>query len=566
MESCPLKTPSEIQMKKKSGIAVLFLMLLSLAASQGADWQWSTEIDSVSLGNSQEHPRAFLWIPPRCKYVRAIVFAQNNMIEEGILQHPDFRKTLSRLGIAEIFVAPTFDTWQTASNNDAANEKFDTLLKQLADDSGYSELEFAPIIPMGHSAMASFPWNFAVWNPQRTLAILSVHGDAPQTTLTGNGRPNLDWGNRKIDGIPGLMVMGEYEWWADRLTPAITFRAEHPNASLAVVCDSGHGHFDYSVELVRLLAMFIRKAAVQRLSADVPLDQPVQLKPIDARDGWLMDYYRKDEKPRAKPAPFAKYTGDRSRAFWCFDGEMARAAENYNPQYGKLPQLVGFVQNGTIVGQTPNTHPQVYLKLPPLDDSLAFKLTGAFLDSVPAGKNPAMWTGLTNGAPLGHARGDEPVKLSRISGPVEQLAPDMFAIRFNRLSIYADRRFGDIWLLASHPGDRQYKSAVEQAILQIPFALKEGAPQEIIFPPIPNQKIGTKSLELEATSTSGAPVYYYVREGPAEVNGKVLAFTKIPLRAKFPLRVTVVGWQYGQTAEPKLQSAKSVSQTFYIVN
>ena len=552
-------------MKVKYIIAAFVLLLVSLTGSNAADWQWSVEVDAITIGRSQEHPRAFLWIPPACKYVHAVVFAQNNMIEEGILQHPDFRKMLSQLGVAEILVAPTFDTWQSATNNDTANERFNGLLKQLAEESGYKELEFAPVIPMGHSAMASFPWNFAVWNPQRTLAVLSVHGDAPQTALTGNGRPNLDWGDRNIDGIPGLMVMGEYEWSVDRLTPAVVFHAKHPDAPIAVVCDSGHGHFDYSDELVHFLSIFIRKAVEQRLPAGALSNGPIALKPVSARDGWLMDCYHKGERPRAKAAPFAKYTGDRNEAFWCFDGQMARAAENFNPQYGKQPQLVGFVQDGKIVGQTPNTHPQVFLKLPPLGDDLTFKLTGTFLDSVPSGTRPAMWTGLTNGAPLSHANDGVPVKLSRISGPVEQLAPDTFAIRFNRLSIDADRRTGDIWLLASHPGDAEYKSAVQQGLLQIPFALKEGRAQQITFTGIPDQKAGIKFLKLSATSDAGAPVYFYMREGPAEINGDTLVLTKIPPRAKYPIRVTVVAWQYGRTIKPKLQSAKPVLQTFYIV-
>jgi hypothetical protein len=93
--------------------------------------------------------------------------------------------------------------------------------------------------------MASYPWNFAAWNPARTLAILSVHGDAPQTTLVGNGRPNVDWGARSLDGIPGLMVMGEYEWWEDRLTPATKFRAAHPSAPVALLADAGAKVFYY---------------------------------------------------------------------------------------------------------------------------------------------------------------------------------------------------------------------------------------------------------------------------------------------------------------------------------
>jgi hypothetical protein len=413
--------------------------------------------------------------------------------------------------------------------------------------------------------MASFPWNFAAWNPERTLAILSVHGDAPQTTLVGNGRPNVDWGSRSIDGIPGLMVMAEYEWWEDRLTPAMAFRAKHPNAPVALLGDEGHGHFDYSGQLVRFLAMFIRKAAEQRLpSGEALLAGPVKLKPVDPRQGWLVDRWRPQEAPRARASAFATYAGDRREAFWCFDRAMARATERFNPQHGKRPQLVGFVQAGKVVPQTPNTHAQVFLKAPPLGDALTFQLHGAFLEAVPPGNNPAQWTGLTNGAPLGHATGGGPVVLSRISGPVQQLAPDTFAIRFNRSSMAADRRAGDIWLLASHPGDAHYKSAVQQGLLTIPLRLTEGAAQHLNFPPIPDPPAGTKKLKLKATSDAGVPVYYYVREGPAEVDGNFLRFTPVPPRARWPVPVTVVAWQYGRSREPKLQTAEPVTQTFFL--
>ena len=143
---------------------------------------------------------------PDCSHVRAVVLGQNNMIEGGILEHSAMREALGRLGIAEVWVAPPFD--RRFLFDQGAGERFDAMMRALADDSGYGELAFAPIVPLGHSACASYPWNFAAWNPARTLAILSVHGDAPQTDRTGSGKPNPDWGDRRIDGVPGLMVDG----------------------------------------------------------------------------------------------------------------------------------------------------------------------------------------------------------------------------------------------------------------------------------------------------------------------------------------------------------------------
>jgi hypothetical protein len=493
------------------------------------------------------------------------VFAQNNMIEEGILQHPKFRAEMAKLGIAEIFVAPFFDYWQVATNNDAANEKFSALLKTLAAESGYSELEFAPVIPMGHSASASMPWNVAAWNPARTLAILSVHGDAPQTTLTGNGRPNLDWDARNIDGIPALMVMGEYEWMDERLASALKFRAAHPAAPIAALAEPGRGHFDYSDDLVKFLALFIRKSAEQRLPEKSFPDSAPVLKAVDPRAGWLVERWHLNQPRMISPAPFATFAGDKNEAFWAFDKETALATQNYRAnQIGKAPQLLGFVQDGKILPQTA-THNQINLKFQPDADGLTFHLTATNLDFVDGSSpNTTRWTGLPAGSPIGHATGGS-IKISRISGPVEQIGADTFAVNLNRSALSFDRRAGDLWLLAEHPGDDKFKSAVQQALLKIPIRLNEGVEQHITFPEIADVKLGVTKIKLGASSDAGVPVKYFVREGPAEVDGDTLAFTKLPPRAKFPVRVTVVAWQLGRSTEPKINTAAPVERTFSIV-
>lgn len=520
-----------------------------------AEWQWSAPVGAG---------RVFLWIPPDCRYVRAVVVGQNNMIEQGILEHKLFRNVVARLGIAEIFIAPPFETWQVATNNDMANEKFNAMLRSLAESSGYDELKFAPIVPIGHSAMASYPWNFAAWNPSRTLAILSVHGDAPQTPLTGNGKPNLDWGGRDIDGIPALMVMGEYEWWEDRLKPALRFRSAHPLSPIAMLAEPGRGHFDYSDDLVKFLALFIRKASEERLPATFTPDQAPILKPVNPSDGWLVERWHLNQPRTINPAPFSQYTGDASNAFWAFDRETAWAIQNYRKdQIGKLPQLLGFVQDGKIVPQT-ETHQQVNLKFEPNQDGLTFHLAPTFLNSVVAGSTRLTnWTDLSVGAPIGHATGNGPPGITRISGPVIKINNDTFRVQFDRIYSTSDRRNSDIWLLAEQPGDSHYKSAVQQALLKLP-AFNSGTEQHITFDKIFGQKIGVKHLTLHATSDSGRPVNFYVREGPAEMDGNTLTFLKIPPRAKLPVEVTVVAWQLGRSAEPKLKTAMPVEQTFYL--
>jgi hypothetical protein len=548
----------EYQMRKTLSIrkllAAMVLLVLQCHCVKAAEWQWSVEVKSFLSNETNDHPRAFLWIPPGCKQVRGVVIAQHNMTEEGILEHPLFRKTMANLGFAEVWVSPGFNF--IFDFNHGAGEQFNDMMKALAEESGYRELEFAPIVPIGHSAAASYPWNFAAWNPARTLAVLSIHGDAPLTNLTGSGRPNPDWGSRNINGVPGLMVIGEYEWMEERVSPALKFMSLFPDAPVSLLVDAGYGHFDYSDALVKYLARFIQKAAKYRLPPQKLLDKPAVLKPVDPREGWLVDKWRKDAPLKAGAAPYAVYKGVQKEAFWYFDQEMAQATERYYAtSRGKLPQYLRFEQEGKLVPYT-GGHPQYTPPFIPMEDGISFKITPVFSDTVfRNGEKPVVCT-------TGHAGGD-PV-ISRICGPEVQTGENMFRIQFYRMGMNNPRRSNDIWLLAAHSGDQRYKSVVQQANIRFPLKNTEGAEQQISFPAIGDQKISIKILPLHATSSSGMPVHYYVQEGPAEIEGNTLRLTKIPPRSRFPVKVTVVAWQYGRAAEPKVQSAEPVIQSFYL--
>ena len=187
------------------------------------EYQWAVQLKNYISTETNEEPTAFLWIPSDCEQLRAVMVGQHNMSEENLFDMPHFRKALSKEGIGIIWITPGFS--QNWDIKQGVQEIFNDMMQDLAEASGYSELKYTPIIPIGHSAMATFPWNFAAWNPNRTLAIVSLHGDAPRTNLTGYGRENLEWGRtRNINGIPGLMIVGEYEWWEDRVTPALAFK------------------------------------------------------------------------------------------------------------------------------------------------------------------------------------------------------------------------------------------------------------------------------------------------------------------------------------------------------
>ena len=530
-------------------LVVLLSLFMQVTKVAAAPWQWSVEIKELISEETNAHPSAYLWIPENCKQVRAVIIGQHNMTEETIFEHPEFRKNMGKLGIAEIWITPGIDQrWDVTKGT---QQIFETMMKNLSEVSGYTELEFAPVIPIGHSAMATYPWNFAAWNPERTLAVLSIHGDSPRTHLTGYGRANLDWGTRTIEGIPSLMVMGEDEWWEDRLITSFDYRREYRNAPLSFLADAGHGHFDISDELIDYLSLFLKKTVEYRLPEHSSLDAPIQLIPVEAKNGWLADRWRKNEKPTAEAASYDKYKGDKNHAFWYFDKEMADATEKYYAnERGKTEQYIGFEQKGKLITFNPKSHVRMSPSFQPEADGVTFHLKAVYTDT------------LRNEYSKEHST--HPIRMSRICGPVEVVNDTTFTVRFYRMGLDNPKRTGGICLMASVKQDHKYRSAVQQVEIRIPYRNKEGIPQRIIFPKLSDVKASVKEISLNGTADSGLPVYYYVKEGPAEIKGDKLVLTKIPPRAKFPVKVTVVAWQYGRSGEPKVQTAEAVEQSFYI--
>lgn len=520
-----------------------------------AVWQWS-----VPTGEG----RAFLWIPERCARVRAFVLAQHTMIERGILEDPTFRRTLADLDMAAVFLAPGIDPVYDFGRG--AVERFAEILGALAEESGYAGIATAPVVPMGHSAHASFSWNFAARHPDRTLAVLSLKGDAPLSELTGSGRPNPAWGDRSLDGIPGLFVMSEGEWWEARFEPLLRFRADNPAAPLAALADVGRGHFDAGPPLVEFLSLFLRKAAEARL----PRDGSDRLRVVDPVQGWLIDRWRGEEPPRAPAAPSAVFAGDRAEALWCFDAEMARAVERYQANTrGRTRQQVSFVQEGEFV-PIANTHGEIELRFLPESDGITFRLEAGFVVPLPPPRRvatkdprPVRWVVHPEpAAPGTHAAG--PVRLSVLAGPAEAIGPETFRVALDRLYSPRDTRTGDVWLLAEHPGDAHHKGAVQQALVRLPRH-GDGLVQTITFEALPDQRSGAATVPLAAHSDAALPVSFFVREGPAFVRDGVLHLVPLPPGARFPVQVTVVAWQFGRGASPKVQAAAAVSRSFQIV-
>lgn len=540
-----------------------FFALLALAASPvlltAAEWQWSVAVPAPAEA-SNENPRAFLWIPTHCATVRGIVFGHHNMQEEGVLEHPAFRAAMSELGFAAVWVAPTFDRNFRYDQN--AGERFETMLKELAEKSGYPELATAPLVPVGHSAAASLPWYVAAWKPERVVAGISFSGQWPYVPDPQNA-PQV--AGVDIDSVPALVTLGEYEWADNRMGDGLKTRAAHPSLPLSAMGVPADGHFYATDEKIEFLALYLKKAAACRLPKNAPASGPVQLNPVDVtKTGWLVDRYRKGQAPAAPAAPVGHYKGDPAQAFWFFDAELAKAAEAFQQKHRGQPALLGYMQDGAVLPQTKGQHAQVLIPFKPEADGVTFKLAGAFLDTVPEGR-PEKWAGKKAGDTLAPPPADiAPIAIKRITGPVRRISADTWELSFNRASFLNDRRGNEAWLAAIWPGNASWKQAVQQAVLRIPGSNREGTPQKITFNLPASLRYGTRTLKLTGTADSGLPLRYFVREGPAEIEGDTVRFLQLPPRTKFPVTVTIVAWQFGRGDAPKIQTASPVERALLI--
>lgn len=500
---------------------------------------------AVSVGSKQ----AYLWIPPACKQIKGVIISFSNLLERNWLEDPIIRKMAAKDNLAIILAEPSKDG-VTPDLKLQEQQAFLKMLKDLGAESGYPEIEFAPFIPIDHSVYGIFTWNLAAWLPDRVIAGIPVKTFSFPPSLT-------------FKDIPFCYIIGETdEWppikdgrlwsrdfvWPEIRQSAVMLRKADDHNLIGVVTDPGGGHLDWSDKLTAFMALYIDKACRYRLPVGNSSDGPVVLKKISPESGWLTDTGGL-HPDRFKPASYQHYTGDRKNAYWFFDRETAQAAMNFaGDRNFRRRQMLSFLQRDTLLPISKTAF--VSLQFLPEADGVTFKVKGGFLPAI-----PSQFTGAGNS--LGHVNGA--IKFRVITGPAIQTNPGEFQIVFNR-SIPG----GDVWLQEEQAGDGEYQHAVQPAQMKLPIKLTDGKSQTITFPKIADQAIDAKQIILTATSSSGLPVRYFVVSGPAVVNGSTLRFTKIPVKSRYPVKVTVTAYQWGRTIAPLYQSAEMVTQSFWI--
>ena len=402
-----------------------FLTLLVLLFSIGI---LNAQRVGFDYSTGEEGHHALLRLPQGQTEVKALLYCHQNMTEEVLFRSRLFTRKMDSLGVAMAFVQQGSQNWDTSVKDEqgrSCQERFEQLVQTFAEGTGHPEIATAKIIPFGHSAQANFPWNFAAWNPDRTLCIISYHGDAPRTNLCGYGRANVEWGRtRNIDSIPGLMVEGEYEWWEARVRPALAFRMMYPESRISFLCDAGHGHFDLGEETQLYLARFIAKALE------------------DSRPKGGVYYSRWHEDGTEDTDPHDQ--------FWYQDEEMATLTRSrYKATRGKQLQYVSARINGQPITYNPNAHIKMNVTI--TQNEFAIEPFFAYADRL---------------TPSSHHAAVRP-RVVLISGPAIQTGERTFRYDPEYFGCDSNRQWTGITLCVEADGDGTYKPAVQEINVQI---------------------------------------------------------------------------------------------------
>ena len=463
----------------------------SLLGGPNSAWgvyQWGVEVDGFLHKETKKPTRAYLWIPPATRRVKAVVIGNDNMLEEPLFSNPDFRRTLAADDTAIVFTTPGLQGF---------NEKFDAsdvpaleaLLAKLAAASGHEELaREAKLVPLGHSAWADWPYMCAAAMPGRVKCAVSLKGSWPHF------KPQFDekfW--KSTEGVPMLLVGGDYEWFSERFEKETPFLAAHPNVKLYPVADWESGHFDMTDALPLAIARFITTGAVPKI-----------------------------------------------------------------PRFGGKFTVLGYRgRDRELVEQNPKSHLQVDIPFQPAGEG--FRVVADFETTVPPGR-PERWTGKKAGEP-NDSKPELPreaIDVKVIQGPAVKTGLETFDIRFNRHG-FDGYRAREVVLAAVYPGDAHWKRSVQQGLLRFPLNT-HGAENEIKWDAPETASAAEFPLRLAATATSGLPVRYFVREGPAVVGDDgVLRLCDWPAGAT-ECAITVCAYQWGADGG-KVKTAKPVYRT-----
>jgi len=525
--------------KSLSALAVALALSLATASAHAQIFQYRFPY----MTEGGKPTEAFLWLPADAKAIRGVVIAGMTLAERELVKDPAIRKACAEQSIAVIFLRTGLGTTDP-----------EKLLNELARTTGYKELAAAPMFFIGHSAGGPQAKDRAVRYANRCFGLMQYRGGGP---FNGEPVPN---------GIPTLMMVGQfdefggdmrkpdgYESWQRSTDQLTAHRAEDEKRIASAAIEPGAGHFAWSPRNGAYLGLFIKKAAAARIPAEWSPDNGApKLIAVAPESGWLSDM---SLKTAATAAPYAAYTGDKSKANWHFDQQFAEATIAYHKGLSKKDQFLRWTDSYWVDAGTR----YFFNNIKWVGDGQTFEVSPVYADKYPMpekGGGPR-WPDLA-GTPVGQSKA--PIKLKLVSGPIAVASDRTFRMNFDALSPAGEPSRATF--MAYSEGDNEFRHTELVGMLPRGFnGIADGKENKITFDPIDSPKLGGAPVALKAAASSELPVNFYVAYGPAIVENNTLKLAEVPARATFPIEIKVVAYQFGKGTEPKVRTATPVERT-----
>ena len=566
---------------------------------------------------------AYLWVPPDAPVIRAVMVGIHNGLPVTILQHPAVRKVCVQYGIAQILFLPNgsdigtngmLKDLQFDITDPGRTAIYDHYLQSLADVSGHPELTLAPVIPLAHSAYCSFPLELALRDASHCLLALPIKAGMPNIysfyavggkslkpapELTLEGVPILFTtslnqstvpGQWKSQSVPyGSGSSGQPQTYRDDTAASSGSGYQKGNELFGINWEMMSCHFDMLPRNYEFIARYIAAVSQARLPMPpaAPGTKPV-LKKLTLDSGWLVDRFYSNltqptpGKPYFEPAPYTAYKGPKNQALWYPTEELARTTQQTmigeSSKKFEMFTIKGRDGQPLSLAESPQVNIPNAAGWVEKDGRFTLKthaFTEPFLvctngtrnhEKDPAAAHPMeniIFPGKTT-LPVSNL----PVRVDLNGCPVEQIAgPDFtFKLKPHRLAPEPGG-YNQFYLHFYKEGNAEFAVAGRNVRIEwwlngqkIP-GLKD---QKITFGPLADAPKSTRRIKLTATSTSGLPVGYFVREGPAIVEGNELVVTQVPVADPRPIRVTVGAYQTGLWQPDGFKASATVYQSFVL--
>jgi len=514
-------------------------------------WQWNITLRLIDNAGKTYSVSPYLWIPPTCTKVNAVMIASTAVIEQAIVEDPGIRSVCIKYGIAIIWS----DT-QFYLDEQTGLKQISDILDGFAEMSGYSELKTVPWIPVGHSA---------------TLKIIRDMAKAKMDKLAFMIMNKNNNGFGYSPTVPTLTTYGEFVEWdsygidlkaaviKDKTYPNVV-KASESQLLVSYFSDPNTGHFDCSKPLMKNITNWMNDICKLRF------DSTGNLRLISPEQGWVCQ----PPVPGYKgflPKKFSEASESERRNAWFPGLETAKAAfDMANISMIRTAQIAGFADSQGNY-ETGWWRTLMY-SIPYIlnnDGTLTIKTVPYF--KVPQGHYANKFTDDKNSTDFGKLYSfynkNEEFTNSGNSLEVDAMSGNLKKIN-NQTFEYIPRFNSPNYLIVREAGNEKYRTSVQPGRLTFK-EITTGVENVITFPTIPNQKLNhfTK-IPLNAKSSSGLNVKYFIKTGPARIvkqNQLIIEPDSIPPRAKFPLTITITAYQLGSETST-IKTATAVSRTF----